>query len=67
MTSNDFGKIMIKLIATAAGILVYKTLDTIYKYGAYSVVHDLYNVEHGFIVIPGKTDSEGNWIEQDEK
>lgn len=67
MTSKDFGKIVIKLMATAAGILVYKSLNAIYKYGAYSVIDDLYNVEHGFIVIPGKTDSEGNWIDQDEK
>ena len=58
------------IVKGLAGIGCFALIDGIatfiYNQGRESVVHDIYHKYGGFVYIPGQTDEEGNWIEDQE-
>lgn len=59
----DVGIIIKGLAGIGCFALLEGAMNFIYNQGRESVVHDIYHKYDGFVYIPGKTDKEGNWIE----
>lgn len=59
----DVGIIVKGLAGIGCFALLEGAIYLVYNLGRESVVHDIYHKYDGFVYIPGKTDKDGNWIE----